>query len=391
MVSTFCLCLLHGSLCLDTGLAALTFAFPAQVNTIADAIRDEFPHVAVSTLAYDYGEQPPAVTKPRDNVQVRLCTGSMNFAQPITHESNDAFRNIVDGWRHGANTTDLALWDYVVDSAQPVQMYPNYLVLAPNVQYWAKLGVKYYYAEGPGTGPVKDGYPIGPGAGTDMEEFKDYVLASMMWQPQANASELIDEFLRGYYGSAAPHVLAFVERIQTAAQVSGERLAMHTNLPQTWKDDGPAFLNASNFETLLLANADFEAAFATAAQGEQPGANESMSRLRRAYQAVLWPTLWRWDELRSFAQKQGLAWPLPATKDEAFDDFARTFNETGTAGLVYNNYCACPDFVHAQPSPLYSAVVFRADIELGILSLNVLARARWCQTASPRRVCTAVH
>ena len=39
-------------------------------------------------------------------------------------------------------------------------------------RYWARLGVRYYYAEGPGTGPVKDGFPIGPGPGTDMEELK---------------------------------------------------------------------------------------------------------------------------------------------------------------------------------------------------------------------------
>ena len=57
-------------------------------------------------------------------------------------------------------------------------------------------------------------------------------------------------------------MLAFLERMQAAAQASGERLAMHTNLPQTWKVDGPSFLNSTNFETLLLANTDFETAFA---------------------------------------------------------------------------------------------------------------------------------
>eukprot|EP01051_Picozoa_sp_SAG22_P006344 SAG22_NODE_410_length_10907_cov_2.597520_9_plen_78_part_00 len=68
---------------LCTGLAALTVAFPAQVNTIADAIRDEFPHVAVSTLAYDYGEQPPAVTKPRGNVQVHILLLTTSSCCPL--------------------------------------------------------------------------------------------------------------------------------------------------------------------------------------------------------------------------------------------------------------------------------------------------------------------
>ena len=50
----------------------------------------------------------------------------------------------------------------------------------------------------------------------------------------------------------------------------------------------------------------------------------------------------RWDELRHFASLRGLAWPLPAAKQEAFDAFARVYNETGTAGLVYNNYYSIP-------------------------------------------------
>ena len=42
------------------------------VNAIADAIREEFPRVSVSTLAYDYGEQPPIKTQVRENVAIRL-------------------------------------------------------------------------------------------------------------------------------------------------------------------------------------------------------------------------------------------------------------------------------------------------------------------------------
>ena len=84
------------------------------VNQIADAIRDTHPHVAVSTLAYDWGENPPLVTQPRSNVVIRLCTGSMNFGRPLTDPSNARFRGIIEGWRYKANATRLFVWNYVV-------------------------------------------------------------------------------------------------------------------------------------------------------------------------------------------------------------------------------------------------------------------------------------
>ena len=59
----------------------------------------------------------------------------MNFAQPITHASNAPFRTLVEGWRYRANTSRLAIWDYVVDSANPGQTYPNYLTIGPNIAY----------------------------------------------------------------------------------------------------------------------------------------------------------------------------------------------------------------------------------------------------------------
>ena len=311
------------------------------VNAIADAIREEFPRVSVSTLAYDYGEQPPIKTQVRENVAIRLCTGSMNFAQPITHDSNARFRTIVEGWRHKANATRLRIWDYVVDSANPLQIFPNYLNLAPNIQYWAQLGVTQLYLEGPGLGDPAEA-PTGPGPGTDMEELKDYVMSTMMWDPSANASEVLDEFLRGYYGDkVAPHLRAFVERMQEVARASGP-LASNTGMPTVWRTAGPGFLNASNFGTLLQANADFVSAFAAAEEQDLGPKPEINSRLRRAYQAVLLPSLWRWDELRAFATQHTVAWPLPATKATAFEDFARTYNETETRGIVYNNYYSIP-------------------------------------------------
>ena len=198
------------------------------VNQIADAIRDSHPHVAVTTLAYDWGEEPPVKTKPRDNVVIRLCTGSMNFGQPLTHPSNKRFRGILEGWRYKANATRLYIWNYVVDSADTIEAYPDYFVLSKNIKYLAKLGVRGIFEEGPGVGSIKRGVPEGPGPGTDMEEFKDYTMSTMLWDPTRNATAVENEFLVGYFGEgAAPHVRTFLETMTSASAVSYTHLRAH--------------------------------------------------------------------------------------------------------------------------------------------------------------------
>ena len=53
------------------------------MNSVADAIADEFPHVVVDTLAYQYTRPAPNITVPRKNVVIRLCSIECNFAAPL--------------------------------------------------------------------------------------------------------------------------------------------------------------------------------------------------------------------------------------------------------------------------------------------------------------------
>ena len=67
-----------------TAPATLTDTAAARtVNSVADAIADEFPHVVVDTLAYQYTRPAPNITVPRKNVVIRLCSIECNFAAPL--------------------------------------------------------------------------------------------------------------------------------------------------------------------------------------------------------------------------------------------------------------------------------------------------------------------
>ena len=58
------------------------------VNAVAADIEEEFPQVAISTLAYQYTRKPPKYVKPRDNVIVRLCSIECSFSKPLADERN---------------------------------------------------------------------------------------------------------------------------------------------------------------------------------------------------------------------------------------------------------------------------------------------------------------
>jgi len=68
------------------------------VNAIADAIKVDYPHVAVDTLAYQYTRPAPVQTVPRDNVIIRLCSIECNFALPMSDESNLPFQTDIINW-----------------------------------------------------------------------------------------------------------------------------------------------------------------------------------------------------------------------------------------------------------------------------------------------------
>ena len=68
------------------------------VNEIARVVAAKHPQVAVDTLAYQYTQPPPTVTKPERNVIIRLCDIQSNSGAPLTDPSNAPFTTVLEGW-----------------------------------------------------------------------------------------------------------------------------------------------------------------------------------------------------------------------------------------------------------------------------------------------------
>lgn len=173
------------------------------VNRIAQEIEKDYPDVLIDTLAYQYTRKPPRYVRPRKNIIIRLCSIECCFAHPLAtcsklaaFEGNELVqKSFVDdlvGW--GKISDRLYIWDYVTNFANYLQPFPNFAVLQKNIQFLIDNHVRGIFEEGNNA----------PGESGEFDQLRQYLLAKLLWNPQADVDIIIDEFMAGYYGMAAP-------------------------------------------------------------------------------------------------------------------------------------------------------------------------------------------
>jgi hypothetical protein len=185
-----------------------------SVLTFVNALAERFPDRIISTLAYQYSRTPPRTLRPRENVSIMLCSIEEDRARSIFANPDSSFPSDLAAW--SAMTDDIFLWDYQVQFASPVAPFPNLRTLSPNVRGFADAGVRHVFLQG-------------NGLRTEFAELRCYLLAKLAWDPDSDVEALIDEFLAGYYGAAAPHLRAYIDRLHDEIEASGEQLVLYGN------------------------------------------------------------------------------------------------------------------------------------------------------------------
>ncbi|MGN1410558.1 MAG: DUF4838 domain-containing protein [Eubacteriales bacterium] len=174
------------------------------VNRVADAIKDDYPDVSIDTLAYQYTRKAPLITKPRDNVIIRLCSIECCFKHELNDpdcEVNAAFKRDIIEW--GKISKRLYIWDYVTDFSYYVPPFPNWNVLLGNLKFFADNHAAGMYPEGNHNS-----------ISGEFGELRAYLLARAMWDPYMTAEEFESlqlDFLRGYYGAGWEYVKKFID------------------------------------------------------------------------------------------------------------------------------------------------------------------------------------
>jgi hypothetical protein len=181
----------------------------AFVNRIADS----FPDKTISTLAYQYSRSAPRHLKPRPNVNIMLCSIECNRQRPMTDDPGCAsFVKDVEDW--SKLTHNIFLWDYVIQFRNLVSPFPNLHVLQPNIQFFARNGIHSCFEQG-----------LARMHG-EFAELRAYLISKLLWNPDLNTDSVMNDFLCGYYGDAAPDIRRYIDTMRTALLASGEELQL---------------------------------------------------------------------------------------------------------------------------------------------------------------------
>jgi len=173
-----------------------------------------FPHKIISTLAYQYSRRAPTLVRPAANVQVMLCTIELNRSLPIEEDpsSRQFLQDIVD-W--GKISRNLYLWDYTVNFNHHVSPFPNLHVLQPNIRFFVRNGARQHFQQS------------NTGTGHEFSELKHYLLARLLWNPDADVEAVTTEFLDGYFGAAGPWIAKYIAGLREALGRSGAGLDIY--------------------------------------------------------------------------------------------------------------------------------------------------------------------
>ena len=168
------------------------------VNAIANDIAKDYPDKIIDTLAYQYTRKPPKHVKPAPNVAIRLCSIECCFIHPLDEcPNNKSFVDDIKGWAAICNR--LHIWDYVINYAHNNMPFPNFRVLAPNIEFFIRNHVTSIFEEA--------NYYSDAG---ELAELRAYVMAKLLWEPKYDVAKAIREFTDGYYGAAAPFIREYL-------------------------------------------------------------------------------------------------------------------------------------------------------------------------------------
>ncbi len=180
------------------------------VNAVADDLAPDYPNLVIDTLAYKYTRKAPLITKPRDNVCIRLCSIECHFNHPLTTENCSvcsAFRYDLVEWSKICE--NIYIWDYTTDFSYYISFFPNLHVLRENMQFFADHNVRGIFEQGNGQGPSGE-----------FGELRAYLLSKLMMYPYMTEEEYyahMDEFLAAYYGAGWKNIRSYIDQVSALA------------------------------------------------------------------------------------------------------------------------------------------------------------------------------
>jgi len=180
-------------------------------NAVAEDIARDYPELLVQTAAYTFYMDPPRGIVPRDNVLIRMALLGTEFTaapprdtlRSLLHPLNAKARETLEARAKVSKT--LGVHDYWTAWNQPFQWpHANVHGLAQTLRLYHQLGVRDYF--------VEDEL-----MGSRLHTFVDlqfYLASRLLEDPAQDEKPIIAEFMKLYYGAAAPAMTRLLDYIE---------------------------------------------------------------------------------------------------------------------------------------------------------------------------------
>lgn len=179
------------------------------VNAIAAEAARKYPGKLIDTLAYQYTEKPPKITKPLPNVRIRLCPISNCQYHPYEKrccQTNAAFMDNLNKWDE--LTDSLYIWHYNTNFANYLLPMPDFDEFSADIPLYKRSGVKGIFMQGTYTA-VGINNPMGGGG--FMDDLKQYLIAKLLWNTKVDVEAIKTDFLNGIYGKSGRPIGEFLD------------------------------------------------------------------------------------------------------------------------------------------------------------------------------------
>lgn len=206
------------------------------INRLADDVAKEFPDNYISTLAYNYTQDPPKNIKPRDNVIIKLCLMpgdcASSYANPNSSDSEKA-NKLVSDW--GKVAKHIVIWDYNIDFHNYLMPYPILDRLKENNDFYIENNVYGIF------------HQMSADKGGDFSELSSYIFARLMWDKNTDVQEVFNKYLTVYYGNAAPYIAQYYGELDENVVSSGNGLYIYA---KPWQYS-TSYLSTKNIDKYL--------------------------------------------------------------------------------------------------------------------------------------------
>lgn len=187
------------------------------VNKIADYIAPLFPDARIETLSYwQYRIPPKDDTKPAKNVVIRLAEDHKDLMRPVDHPHNAEVLDRLKKWSDLCDHNNLYIWDYYLNYSNASNS--SVFRFERDMRIFKEHNVQGLFGE------IE--WPLV----ADSWTLRIWVLAKLLENVDLQADDLIDEFLRRYYGAAADPIKEYYYLIKVATDSSDAFVSFRTNL-----------------------------------------------------------------------------------------------------------------------------------------------------------------